>query len=257
MKVIIGFVLLVAVFAHQEQCPENQHFDSCGSACPLTCDNYENLIIPCVAMCVPGCLCDEGFVRKEDGTCVIPENCPNRCPENQHFTRCGTDCPLTCENYLDPPQICNLMCVSGCECDPGYLKRRDGACVLPVDCLLWGDPDVKNCVDKPDSGMCMALFFKFHYDQNTESCHQFVYGGCGGNGNNYDSERECLQHCKGAEEVNCNADADAGPCRAFMRRYFFNKSEGVCQEFFYGGCQGNTNNFETMAECTNACGGNQ
>ncbi|GIY83579.1 papilin [Caerostris darwini] len=168
MKVIIGFVLLAVAFAHQEQCPENQHFDSCGSACPLTCDNYENLIIPCVPMCVPGCLCDEGFVKKEDGTCVAPENCPNRCPENQHFTRCGTDCPLTCENYLDPPQICNLMCVSGCECDPGYLKRRDGACVLPVDCLLWGDPDVKNCVDKPDSGMCMALFFKFHYDQNTD-----------------------------------------------------------------------------------------
>ncbi|GIY83580.1 kunitz-type U19-barytoxin-Tl1a [Caerostris darwini] len=263
MKVIIGFVLLAGVFGRQESCPENEHFESCGTDCPITCENYSNPPEICNEMCVAKCFCDDGFVRREeDGKCVRPLDCPNRdnhqCPENEHYDRCGTDCPVTCENFFERPEECNKMCVSKCFCDEDYVRRRDGKCVRPIDCFNYGNPE-RNCVDHPDTGLCRALFYKFYYDEETKSCHEFVYGGCGGNGNKFNSEKECLEHCRGelpAEEVNCNADADAGPCRAFMRRYFFNQSEGTCQKFYYGGCQGNTNNFETKAECRNACGGN-
>lgn len=51
----------------------------------------------------------------------------------------------------------------------------------------------------------------------------------------------------------CLADADPGPCRAFFQRYAFNFTSGKCEQFVYGGCQGNYNNFQTLDECNNVC----
>jgi hypothetical protein len=38
-------------------------------------------------------------------------------------------------------------------------------------------------------------------------------------------------------------------------RYYFNAKTGVCQQFIYGGCGGNENNFETVDACYDGCGG--
>ncbi|KAL7990137.1 hypothetical protein Chor_010491 [Crotalus horridus] len=52
----------------------------------------------------------------------------------------------------------------------------------------------------------------------------------------------------------CHLPSDTGPCRAFMRRWFYDKHSGRCREFIYGGCQGNANNFEDVEECERRCG---
>ncbi len=44
-----------------------------------------------------------------------------------------------------------------------------------------------------------------------------------------------------------------GPCRASFQRFFYNASAEECQPFIYGGCQGNTNNFETLDLCNQVC----
>ena len=51
----------------------------------------------------------------------------------------------------------------------------------------------------------------------------------------------------------CNLEADIGPCRASMPRYFFNSKSGKCELFTYGGCSGNRNNFESASECEKKC----
>jgi hypothetical protein len=38
-------------------------------------------------------------------------------------------------------------------------------------------------------------------------------------------------------------------------RWYFNKESGDCKEFYFGGCDGNENNFETETECRMACKG--
>uniref|UniRef100_A0A8C0GF48 BPTI/Kunitz inhibitor domain-containing protein n=1 Tax=Chelonoidis abingdonii TaxID=106734 RepID=A0A8C0GF48_CHEAB len=45
----------------------------------------------------------------------------------------------------------------------------------------------------------------------------------------------------------------ARACGARFPRWFYNWSSQACEEFVYGGCGGNRNNFETKEECLKAC----
>ncbi|KFM75509.1 Papilin, partial [Stegodyphus mimosarum] len=262
MKVFVLLSIIAIAFADRT-CPENQHYESCGTACPLTCKNYENPPKICVLMCVSGCFCDEGYVKTEDGRCVKPEECPaqaNRvCAENQEYKQCGKACPLTCDNYDNPPKICPAMCVSGCHCLEGFVKAADGRCVKPEECPSKSRNIEKNCLDKPDTGMCRGYFPMFYYDVQTGTCKEFIYGGCQGNGNRYATEEECLEHCrdvKGKQSSSdiCELNPETGLCRGYFPRYYFDKLTGQCKRFIYGGCGGNKNNFVTEAECESRCG---
>jgi Kunitz/Bovine pancreatic trypsin inhibitor domain len=46
-------------------------------------------------------------------------------------------------------------------------------------------------------GQCQAYFEAWYHDANTGVCMPFVYGGCGGNANRYDSLEACQQACPG------------------------------------------------------------
>ena len=53
----------------------------------------------------------------------------------------------------------------------------------------------------------------------------------------------------------CSLPPDVGPCEALIPRFFHNTTSMKCERFIYGGCDGNENNFETLKECENKCGG--
>ena len=47
------------------------------------------------------------------------------------------------------------------------------------------------------AGICGATNLRFYYDSASKQCKEFNYGGCGGNGNNFESEYECRTACTG------------------------------------------------------------
>uniref|UniRef100_A0A8P4FXL4 Amyloid-beta A4 protein n=1 Tax=Dicentrarchus labrax TaxID=13489 RepID=A0A8P4FXL4_DICLA len=51
----------------------------------------------------------------------------------------------------------------------------------------------------------------------------------------------------------CWANAETGPCRAMLPRWYFDHQEGRCAQFIYGGCGGNRNNFESEEYCLSVC----
>uniref|UniRef100_A0A6Q2WZV4 Amyloid-beta A4 protein n=1 Tax=Esox lucius TaxID=8010 RepID=A0A6Q2WZV4_ESOLU len=51
----------------------------------------------------------------------------------------------------------------------------------------------------------------------------------------------------------CWASAETGPCRAMLARWYFDRKEGRCAQFIYGGCGGNRNNFESEEYCLSVC----
>lgn len=51
------------------------------------------------------------------------------------------------------------------------------------------------CHSPVDPGPCTAEQVRYFYDGRAHRCRQFIYGGCGGNGNNFFNEDSCLQTC--------------------------------------------------------------
>ncbi|XP_047349733.1 chymotrypsin inhibitor-like [Vespa velutina] len=56
------------------------------------------------------------------------------CGPNSFYSDCGSICPITCENYNDPPKICADVCIRKCVCEQGYILNKEGKCVLPCEC---------------------------------------------------------------------------------------------------------------------------
>ena len=51
----------------------------------------------------------------------------------------------------------------------------------------------------------------------------------------------------------CNMAKDPGPCEADYPMWHFEPATKMCQEFVYGGCDGNANRFSSRLECENKC----
>ncbi|XP_019902317.2 amyloid-like protein 2 isoform X5 [Esox lucius] len=52
------------------------------------------------------------------------------------------------------------------------------------------------CTLEAETGPCRASMPRWHFDMATRKCVRFVYGGCAGNRNNFDSEEYCMAVCK-------------------------------------------------------------
>ncbi|XP_052281331.1 BPTI/Kunitz domain-containing protein-like [Dreissena polymorpha] len=140
----------------------------------------------------------------------------------------------------------------------------------------WGQ---SVCRLPADPGNCKAYMPMYFFNAYTCTCEIFIYGGCGGNGNRFDTFEECMTRCERTcttmflavsflllatligtassqypwGESVCKLPAETGPCDAVIPKYFFNTSTCTCELFIYGGCGGNGNRFETYGECMNRC----
>uniref|UniRef100_A0A3Q3EAG4 BPTI/Kunitz inhibitor domain-containing protein n=1 Tax=Labrus bergylta TaxID=56723 RepID=A0A3Q3EAG4_9LABR len=99
-------------------------------------------------------------------------------------------------NNFDSKQECEDRCrgVTG----PVLPDESTPAPPLPVKAAhLLPAKGKKQCMVSPDPGSCRAAFPKFYYDPDTSTCQTFIYGGCRGNQNRYDSLEECMSQCSG------------------------------------------------------------
>ncbi|XP_054928566.1 BPTI/Kunitz domain-containing protein-like [Dermacentor andersoni] len=134
----------------------------------------------------------------------------------------------------------------------------------------------RKCMATAVMGPCTAFFRLWAYNFKKGQCEQFIYGGCGGTENQYRTKEKCEMACKlpkgpaysefgrDSEAVEspqlrvlsawyCSLPAKTGPYEAAIGRFFYNVNSDTCEDFLYGGCEGNRNNFRTYEQCHAAC----
>ncbi|EDL24072.1 kunitz-type protease inhibitor 2 isoform a precursor [Mus musculus] len=181
------------------------------------------------------------------------------------------------------------------------LRRGRALLALVASLLLSGAQVASRELDVHEScgvskvvGKCRASIPRWWYNITDGSCQPFVYGGCEGNGNNYQSKEECLDKCAGvtenttddmarnrngadssvlsvprkqsAEDLSaeifnyeeyCVPKAVTGPCRAAFPRWYYDTEKNSCISFIYGGCRGNKNSYLSQEACMQHCSGKQ
>ncbi|KAF7657071.1 hypothetical protein LDENG_00032250 [Lucifuga dentata] len=58
-------------------------------------------------------------------------------------------------------------------------------------------------------------------------------------------------------EDHCMSPMKVGPCRGSFPRWHYNAASEKCEQFIFGGCRENLNNYLSFQECTNACYGSE
>lgn len=121
------------------------------------------------------------------------------------------------------------------------------------------------CGMEPEPGICMAHMERFYYDSKKKQCSMFIYGGCGGNGNNFVTETECRELClEGGNDIkfvtasprlhrDCRLPIIKGKCRSSLSMWAFNADSQKCVPFQYSGCGGNNNKFISESQCHDVC----
>ncbi|XP_033028408.1 kunitz-type serine protease inhibitor bitisilin-3-like [Lacerta agilis] len=124
------------------------------------------------------------------------------------------------------------------------------------------DPPEK-CKKRKRVGWCRDKITRYYYDARIKRCMPFVYRGCGGNENNFESYWKCSQVCEPLGKYKsvfesmlptCQQPLDTGPCKENFPRFYYDAKTKKCIPFEFGGCNGNRNNFMNEAECLRECG---
>ncbi|EHH55959.1 hypothetical protein EGM_05268, partial [Macaca fascicularis] len=156
------------------QCPANQVYQECGSACVKTCSNPQH---SCSSSCTFGCFCPEGTVLNDlssNHTCVPVTQCP---------------CLLNGAMYA-PGEVTIAPCQT-CQCTQGRWACRERPC--PGHCSLEGGSFVTTfdarpyrfhgaCTyillqspQLPEDGALVAVYDKSGFSQSETSLVAVVY----------------------------------------------------------------------------------
>ncbi|XP_013371486.1 PREDICTED: tissue factor pathway inhibitor 2 isoform X2 [Chinchilla lanigera] len=113
----------------------------------------------------------------------------------------------------------------------------------------------ETCLLPPDPGPCQARVARYYYNRYKQTCRAFLFGGCGGNANNFATWEACDEACWRIEEVPkiCRLPVNKDKCGKSSKEYFFDLKSMRCEKFVSGGCRYNANRFPDEASCMNFC----
>ncbi|XP_035693984.1 matrilin-2-like [Branchiostoma floridae] len=136
------------------QCPAHSHYSACGSACEPTCADPWPACVQacadpwsgCTQPCVEGCVCDDGYIRGWNGTCINKTDCG--CFSNGNYYK-------TDEVWLTPgSRRCTCLANSSVACADLSCTRSRPALSDGVDndCDGRVDEELLNGLDDDGDG---------------------------------------------------------------------------------------------------------
>ncbi|XP_035219260.1 papilin-like isoform X2 [Stegodyphus dumicola] len=258
--------------------------DECESACvnpdgPEAC-LLPKIVGPCEAR-IPSWYYDPGSKSCETfnyGGCLGNNNrfvskllCEQKCINLQPVTPVDI-CSLpkdegSCDGavihwfYNKESSRCEQFYYGGCK---GNANRFESRRECEKSCLASVVQEKDICKLPQEIGPCFEFRERWYFDYESGQCHRFIYGGCNGNENNFASFYDCQKQCGKDTSTDapaelefrtefCFLSQDPGPCPNTEVNWYYDSNDGVCREFYYGGCKGNRNRFKTRKECEISC----
>jgi hypothetical protein len=147
-----------------------------------------------------------------------------------------------------------------CECKPSPCET-DVRCpageecrMMQLNCISEPCPPVPLCLPRLDNPCAYGAPLSFEETGDRVPCGN-AYGNCPSSHKcNISPFGEYAVCCPKPKEV-CFESKEAGNCKAVITKWFFNSSSNECQPFYYSGCGGNNNQFNSKAECLSVCPG--
>uniref|UniRef100_A0A914XDA9 BPTI/Kunitz inhibitor domain-containing protein n=1 Tax=Plectus sambesii TaxID=2011161 RepID=A0A914XDA9_9BILA len=141
--------------------------------CEERCRGVEQCPMISVPARQPGCHY-EGHETNRDTLCPQPK------------LVCGNERDVCADANCDPNSICQV--VDGrAQCMP-----KEG-----VNGHVENEQALQLCSRLAQRGPCPAIIARWHYNRQTSRCEKFVYGGCQGNENNFETQSACERVCAG------------------------------------------------------------
>jgi len=174
-----------------------------GNACQAGCDNIFSYTVG---------ECQKTPEKGED--CVCPLNYDPMCGSNG--VTYGNPCQAECDSIFS-------YTVGECQTSiPDRRPRRSTECLLSGGEVVksgYSGPDSGNnycntcscsegllactlqfcapvCELPPEVGRCRAAMPMYYFNPELDLCTEFIYGGCGGNPNRFETFEECMDACK-------------------------------------------------------------
>uniref|UniRef100_A0A3P9M2V1 WAP, follistatin/kazal, immunoglobulin, kunitz and netrin domain containing 2b n=1 Tax=Oryzias latipes TaxID=8090 RepID=A0A3P9M2V1_ORYLA len=143
---------------------------------------------------------------------VLPAEAPSP-PQSKNQSLCPA------EACVSPP-IPQEDCGSGLETVSWFYEPNANVCRSYTSCsqepprLFESLQDCMRCCGPEQSGLCglpslqgpcKAYEPRWAYSSALQGCHTFIYGGCGGNDNNFESKRACEDSCPHQKAPPCKS----------------------------------------------------
>ncbi|XP_075555475.1 amblin-like [Dermacentor variabilis] len=111
------------------------------------------------------------------------------------------------------------------------------------------------CTMPPEAGNCRAHIPTWYFDPTISRCRMFIYGGCGGNENQFSSEKKCQKVCLQSWERMrvCSPKPKRGLCNNDATFWYFDPAAPTCHRYKRGLCEQGANKFQSCDKCMAMC----
>lgn len=201
------------------------------------------------------------YCNKNSNHFTTIEECEERCGKfaqdpcflPKHAGRnCTTDARMQNYWFNSESNSCELFDYNGCGGNGNNFVEES-------ECWSTCGKYVKNnCAYPIKSGYSCASGSKgvvFGYNTKTRRCERFVYSGCGGYPNRFQSASECWKTCGLNSGSKCT---EPGPKNSLglVKKYYYDIQTDSCKSSRYSPFSGKKNRFDTLIDCENECKGN-
>uniref|UniRef100_A0A224Y2E6 Pancreatic trypsin inhibitor n=1 Tax=Rhipicephalus zambeziensis TaxID=60191 RepID=A0A224Y2E6_9ACAR len=111
------------------------------------------------------------------------------------------------------------------------------------------------CTKLPDRGPCRANVTYWFFQAKYSECKLFNYGGCGGNGNRFWTEKKCYNRCAAPDrrKLLCSVHPEPKPCNSTFQAWYFDHRDNACHKLPRGMCTSTVNRFLWCEKCMSRC----